>query len=50
MLPVSPLFVPGNRSEGFAKAAASGADAVINDLEHDPEKLASSAVPIGWPR
>jgi len=27
------LFVPGNRPERFAKAAASGADAVILDLE-----------------
>ena len=31
--PVSPLFVPGDRPERFAKAAASGADAVILDLE-----------------
>jgi citrate lyase subunit beta / citryl-CoA lyase len=30
---VAPLFVPANRSERFAKAAASGADAVILDLE-----------------
>lgn len=29
----SPLFVPANRPERFAKAAASGADAVILDLE-----------------
>ena len=27
------LFVPGDRSERFAKAAASGADAIILDLE-----------------
>ena len=27
------LFVPGNRPERFAKAAASGADFVICDLE-----------------
>lgn len=27
------LFVPGNRPERFAKALASGADAVILDLE-----------------
>ncbi|MDT7729624.1 MAG: citrate lyase subunit beta / citryl-CoA lyase, partial [Actinomycetota bacterium] len=27
------LFVPGHRPERFAKAAASGADAVILDLE-----------------
>ena len=29
----SMLFVPGDRPERFAKAAASGADAVILDLE-----------------
>lgn len=29
----APLFVPGNRPERFAKAALSGADAVILDLE-----------------
>lgn len=32
-LPTLLLFVPGNRPERFAKAAASGADAVIIDLE-----------------
>ncbi|HUD30269.1 MAG TPA: CoA ester lyase [Novosphingobium sp.] len=31
--PVAPLFVPADRPERFAKAAASGADAVILDLE-----------------
>lgn len=31
--PVTYLFVPGNRPERFAKALASGADAVILDLE-----------------
>jgi citrate lyase subunit beta/citryl-CoA lyase len=30
---VAPLFVPADRTERFAKAAASGADAVIVDLE-----------------
>lgn len=30
---VAPLFVPGHRPERFAKAAASGADAIIIDLE-----------------
>lgn len=30
---IAPLFVPGDRPERFAKAAASGADAVILDLE-----------------
>ena len=29
----TPLFVPGNRPERFGKAAASGADAIIIDLE-----------------
>jgi citrate lyase subunit beta/citryl-CoA lyase len=32
-LPVTYLFVPGNRPERFGKALASGADAVILDLE-----------------
>lgn len=32
-LPVCPLFVPGDRPERFAKAARSGADAIIIDLE-----------------
>lgn len=30
---IAPLFVPGNRPERFDKAAASGADAIIIDLE-----------------
>jgi citrate lyase subunit beta / citryl-CoA lyase len=30
---VAPLFVPANRPERFVKAAASGADAIILDLE-----------------
>src|SRR5256885_1097521 len=33
MIARSYLFVPGNRPERFAKAYASGADAVIIDLE-----------------
>jgi citrate lyase subunit beta / citryl-CoA lyase len=33
MLPRSYLFVPGDRPERFAKALASGADAVVVDLE-----------------
>lgn len=38
-LPVTYLFVPGNRPDRFAKALASGADAVILDLEDavDPQ-------------
>lgn len=31
--PIAPLFVPGSRPERFGKADASGADAVILDLE-----------------
>lgn len=31
--PTAPLFVPGSRPERFGKAASSGADAVILDLE-----------------
>ena len=34
------LFVPGDRPERFAKAAASGADALILDLE---DSVAASA-------
>ncbi len=30
---ITPLFVPGDRPERYAKAAASGADAIIIDLE-----------------
>lgn len=33
MPPVTYLFVPGNRPERFAKAQASGADAIVLDLE-----------------
>ncbi|HSV83473.1 MAG TPA: CoA ester lyase [Ramlibacter sp.] len=32
-LPISYLFVPGDRPDRFAKAAASGADVVVLDLE-----------------
>ncbi len=32
-VPVAPLFVPGDRPERFAKAAASEADSIIIDLE-----------------
>ncbi|MEO8722422.1 MAG: CoA ester lyase [Sphingobium sp.] len=42
MTPRSLLFVPGDRPERFAKAAASGTDALILDLEDSvaPEKKA----------
>lgn len=33
MLPITYLFVPGDRSDRFAKAQASGADTVVIDLE-----------------
>ena len=33
IVPVAPLFVPGDRPDLSAKAAASGADAIIIDLE-----------------
>lgn len=42
MLPRSYLFVPGNRPERFQKAAQSGADAIILDLE-DAVPLAEKA-------
>ena len=57
--PVSPLsqarsflFVPGHRPERFAKALASGADAVIVDLEDavplDAKDTARAALVAGW--
>ena len=46
------LFVPGNRSERFAKALASGADAVIIDLEDavplDAKNTARAALLDAW--
>jgi citrate lyase subunit beta / citryl-CoA lyase len=42
MLPRTYLFVPGNRPERFAKALATGADAVVLDLE-DAVAIASKA-------
>ncbi len=58
--PVSPLsrarsflFVPGNRPERFAKALASGAEAVIVDLEDavplDAKDTARAALVAAWP-
>jgi citrate lyase subunit beta/citryl-CoA lyase len=44
MIPRSYLFVPGNRAERFDKALASGADAVVLDLEDavaPPDKAAA---------
>lgn len=47
------LFVPGNRPERFAKALASGADAVIIDLEDavplDAKDAARAALAQAWP-
>ncbi|MFZ5548191.1 MAG: HpcH/HpaI aldolase/citrate lyase family protein [Pseudomonadota bacterium] len=43
MLPRTYLFVPGNRPERFAKALASGADAVVIDLEDAVQTGAKSA-------
>jgi citrate lyase subunit beta/citryl-CoA lyase len=47
------LFVPGNRPERFAKALASGADAVIIDLEDavplDAKDAARTALAQAWP-
>jgi citrate lyase subunit beta / citryl-CoA lyase len=45
------LYVPGNRPERFAKAAGSGADAIILDLEDAvprPEKEQARAQVAGW--
>lgn len=45
------LFVPGDRPERFAKAAASGADAIILDLEDSvalAAKPAARAAVAGW--
>lgn len=48
----APLFVPANRPERFAKAAASGADAVILDLEDavavDAKDIARDALQVGF--
>lgn len=49
--PRSYLFVPGNRPDRFAKAYASGADAVIIDLEDavpPPERLAARSHVAAW--
>jgi citrate lyase subunit beta/citryl-CoA lyase len=47
------LFVPGNRPERFAKALASGADAVIIDLEdavaEEDKGQARAAIETAWP-
>jgi citrate lyase subunit beta/citryl-CoA lyase len=43
MLPRTYLFVPGNRPERFAKALASGADAIVLDLEDAVAQESKSA-------
>lgn len=51
MQPRSYLFVPGNRTERFDKALASGADAVVVDLEDavaPADKDAARAALAGW--
>jgi citrate lyase subunit beta/citryl-CoA lyase len=50
-IPRSYLFVPGNRPERYAKACASGADAVIIDLEDavpPAEKASARAALSAW--
>ena len=49
MVPTFPLFVPGDRPDRFAKAAASGADAVIIDLEDAvaPQNKAAARANLG---
>jgi citrate lyase subunit beta / citryl-CoA lyase len=49
--PRSYLFVPGNRPDRFAKACASGADAVVVDLEDSvpaTDKMSSRAAVAAW--
>ena len=51
MMPRSYLFVPADRPERYAKALASGADAVIVDLEDavaPPAKEGARAALAGW--
>src|SRR5919199_1279024 len=50
-LPITYLFVPGNRPDRFEKALSSGADAVILDLEDAvaaAEKDAARAAIAAW--
>jgi citrate lyase subunit beta/citryl-CoA lyase len=51
MLPISYLFVPGNRPERFAKAVEAAADAIILDLEdavHPESKAAARGAVWAW--
>lgn len=49
---IAPLFVPGHRPERFEKAAASGADAIIIDLEDavptDAKSIARSSLRVDF--
>lgn len=47
--PIAPLFVPGNHPERFARAAASGADAVIINLEDAVGTVAAAGSMIDKP-
>jgi citrate lyase subunit beta / citryl-CoA lyase len=50
-LPITYLFVPGNRPERFAKALTSGADRIIIDLEDavaPADKATARAAIVGW--
>jgi citrate lyase subunit beta/citryl-CoA lyase len=49
--PVAALFVPGSRPDRFAKAAGSGADAIILDLEDAvaaPAKVTARQCVVAW--
>ena len=52
MLPRTYLFVPGDRPERFAKALASGADAIVLDLEDAVAAAAKASArrDARWPR
>ena len=49
--PVAALFVPGSRPDRFAKAAGSGADAIILELEDAvaaPAKVTARQCVVAW--
>lgn len=51
MIPITGLYVPGNRPDRFDKAVATGADLVILDLEDAVpagEKSAALSAVVGW--
>lgn len=50
-MPLSWLYVPGDRPERFEKAAAAGADVVIVDLEDSvvpAAKVTARAAAVSW--